>query len=419
MSTEYQGDPDNVTTPLTRTVIGATNATPIVVQTGVNHDYQTGDYVEISGVGGNLAANGAWRIAVVDADHFSLNTSVGSGVYTAGGTVKDQSLTPVMTQPADGDLRSAASVNLAIDLLADRTQFLARRSRVQVDVITTSGTWKCPPDVTSVTVEGWGGGGGGGGGDTGASGVAGAAAPGGGGGGTSACAIHTLTVVPGTVYATTIGAGGAGGAVTANGLDGTPSSFGSLAFFIAGAGGRKGVAVAAAATNNPIAPGGSSAIPGAGQYPVAPSTGLAINHAFRSPPPGHGGHGAWTNAQTTLDAIGLGGAAPGGGYGGYAGSMGAASGVQLGGGGGGGGGGGNGYGANGPIGGNGGNGNNAGVGTAGSVGTAAATANSGGGGGGGGGGGSGSTGAGLGKAGGAGAAGKLIIRYNGTKAVTT
>lgn len=70
-------------------VTGATNATPIVITTSVAHGLATGALVSISGVGGNTAANGKWTITNVTATTFSLDTSVGNGVYTSGGfTVK-------------------------------------------------------------------------------------------------------------------------------------------------------------------------------------------------------------------------------------------------------------------------------------------------------------------------------------------
>jgi hypothetical protein len=85
----------SVVTPLT--VIGATNATPIVVQTSVAHGLVTGQSVRITGVNGNTAANGFWDIIKTAADKFSLQAhvvygglgganSVGNGAWTSGGT---------------------------------------------------------------------------------------------------------------------------------------------------------------------------------------------------------------------------------------------------------------------------------------------------------------------------------------------
>lgn len=73
-----------------KAVTGATNATPIVI-TSTAHGFATGDIVYIDTVGGNLAANGLWKITVVDANTFSLQrldgttNVVGSGAYTSGG----------------------------------------------------------------------------------------------------------------------------------------------------------------------------------------------------------------------------------------------------------------------------------------------------------------------------------------------
>lgn len=66
-------------------ISGATNATPIVIETETPHLFPTGRLVDIADVLGNTAANGlAQTITVIDATHFSLDGSVGNGAYTAG-----------------------------------------------------------------------------------------------------------------------------------------------------------------------------------------------------------------------------------------------------------------------------------------------------------------------------------------------
>lgn len=65
---------------------GAANATPIVV-TEAGHGRSSADIVVIGGVTGNLAANGRWAITVINANSYSLDSSSGSGAYSAGGTV--------------------------------------------------------------------------------------------------------------------------------------------------------------------------------------------------------------------------------------------------------------------------------------------------------------------------------------------
>lgn len=127
MSTNYTGDPTAVSNALVASIIGATNASPIVVQTGAAHGFSTGDTVDVAGVGGNTAANGEWTIVKVDATHFSLTGSTGSGAYTSGGTATDVSLTPGTVVPSDGDDETGASVATPFELALNRTQFLNQR----------------------------------------------------------------------------------------------------------------------------------------------------------------------------------------------------------------------------------------------------------------------------------------------------
>ncbi len=67
-------------------VTGATNEAPITI-TGANHGFLTGEWVTVSGVGGNTAANGRWRIIRLNRDKFILQGSTGNGSYTSGGSV--------------------------------------------------------------------------------------------------------------------------------------------------------------------------------------------------------------------------------------------------------------------------------------------------------------------------------------------
>src|SRR5574344_239486 len=83
----------------TYTVSNATNATPIVI-TAVGHGFLTGDKVQISGVGGNTAANGTFTITKIGADTFSLDGSVGNGAFTSNGNA-------IIYPSADKNLGSA------------------------------------------------------------------------------------------------------------------------------------------------------------------------------------------------------------------------------------------------------------------------------------------------------------------------
>ncbi len=82
---------------LTLTVAGATNATPIVLQTQDPHGYTRPAHGIVSGVGGNAAANGLWVLTPTDSTHFALSAfdsqgnrvqSVGSGSYSSGGQIQ-------------------------------------------------------------------------------------------------------------------------------------------------------------------------------------------------------------------------------------------------------------------------------------------------------------------------------------------
>ena len=67
-------------------IIGATNASPIVITTSSSHGLTTGEQVTIQNVAGNTAANGVWIVTNLTANTFQLVSSSGNGAYTGGGT---------------------------------------------------------------------------------------------------------------------------------------------------------------------------------------------------------------------------------------------------------------------------------------------------------------------------------------------
>jgi hypothetical protein len=71
------------------TVSAATNTIPIQITYNINvvGYFKTGQKVNITGVGGNTAANGTWTITVNGANTFLLDNSVGNGTYTSGGSL--------------------------------------------------------------------------------------------------------------------------------------------------------------------------------------------------------------------------------------------------------------------------------------------------------------------------------------------
>lgn len=130
MSTFYTGIPGNVVAgngiSNAVSVVGATNAHPIVITTATPHNYNTGDLVAISFASVNTAANGLWKITVLTSTTFSLGGSWGNGVFTGAAIAINQALNPPYAIPSDGDAFNAAAFNVALEALGDRTAYLQR-----------------------------------------------------------------------------------------------------------------------------------------------------------------------------------------------------------------------------------------------------------------------------------------------------
>lgn len=77
----------DITTDLSVSVTGATNATPIVITTASPHGLYDGAIGTVSGVGGNTAANGVFSFTYVSDTELELDNSAGNGAYTSGGTL--------------------------------------------------------------------------------------------------------------------------------------------------------------------------------------------------------------------------------------------------------------------------------------------------------------------------------------------
>ncbi|MFP6763179.1 MAG: FG-GAP-like repeat-containing protein, partial [Planctomycetaceae bacterium] len=77
----------------------ATSDEPIEI-TASAHNLVTGDRVRITGVVGNVAANGVFSVTVVDALRFTLDGSTGAGNYASGGDVF-RLIDPRLGQPPD------------------------------------------------------------------------------------------------------------------------------------------------------------------------------------------------------------------------------------------------------------------------------------------------------------------------------
>ncbi|MGO8670979.1 MAG: beta strand repeat-containing protein [Capsulimonadaceae bacterium] len=104
--------PNYLQLPGMNTIVGATDASPIVVKTATPHGFANGQQVYVAGVQGNTAANGFWQVASATSSTFALAGSAGNGVYTSGGAVGqvylDLAVVALSTGGAGVDVSSAS-----------------------------------------------------------------------------------------------------------------------------------------------------------------------------------------------------------------------------------------------------------------------------------------------------------------------
>ncbi|MCA9157423.1 MAG: hypothetical protein KDA72_03805 [Planctomycetales bacterium] len=93
----------------------ATNGSPIQI-TSTAHGLQSGQYVVISGVLGNTAANGLFPITVIDANTFSLTGSAGNGAYISGGTwTRVTGPNPRVKNPVETGAQGSIHFSIGVD----------------------------------------------------------------------------------------------------------------------------------------------------------------------------------------------------------------------------------------------------------------------------------------------------------------
>ena len=182
------------------------------------------------------------------------------------------------------------------------------------EIYTSSSTWTAPCNVTKVTVEAWGGGGAGGG-TQGV--VSGAIARSGGGGGGGGFIRSTVTVVPGTTYTITVGAGGAK-VVRGSGNNGGDSKFGTVVTANGGKGGIIGFNTSGAAKYGAGGAGGLGGTVTGGTGTQLYNGGAGSVGTINNSGPGGGGAGnGGSGGSATSNVEGVGGAGSiQGGYGG-------------------------------------------------------------------------------------------------------
>lgn len=73
--------------PVSHTVTGATNAAPIVLTLDAVSGLSVGNFVNVSGITGNTAANGPFTISAIVGSTVTLANSSGNAAYVSGGTL--------------------------------------------------------------------------------------------------------------------------------------------------------------------------------------------------------------------------------------------------------------------------------------------------------------------------------------------
>ena len=122
MSTNYNGVPDNVIPSGPVGITSSTFANPIQI-TAPGHGMTSGDHADVYLHQANTPANGLWTVTVIDANNFTIPVA---GITGGGATgyvqpLRDGSVAPT---PSDGDDEDAASVDVMLQALADRTSHL-------------------------------------------------------------------------------------------------------------------------------------------------------------------------------------------------------------------------------------------------------------------------------------------------------
>lgn len=126
MPTQENGQAALVNRPAFGFILSTTPTDPIEVTTLAPHLMTTGDTVWINNAA-DVGANGVFPVIVTAADKFQLVGSTNDGGGGTAGEFFPLTFDSTFQMPADGDPRDAASVDIALEALADRTAWLATK----------------------------------------------------------------------------------------------------------------------------------------------------------------------------------------------------------------------------------------------------------------------------------------------------
>jgi len=131
MPTQENGQAALVARPSFVGVLSTSATDPIVVTSSSPHLLTTGDTVWINGAN-DVGANGVFPVVVLTSTTFELVGSTNDGGGGSAGLIFSLGYDSTFAIPSDGDTRDAASVDVGLEALADRTAWLASKIGVFV-----------------------------------------------------------------------------------------------------------------------------------------------------------------------------------------------------------------------------------------------------------------------------------------------
>jgi|SRR5215469_8130984 len=138
----YNGLNGNISLQSGIAIQSSTVGNPTTIQTAVNHNLLTGDYVNIYGHATNTVANGvSLPITFVDATHFTIptNTTGGTNGGATGHVYALNFVNNIGLNPANGDALAAATWVPGMSCTQDRTTGLIARAAPTKTILVAAG----------------------------------------------------------------------------------------------------------------------------------------------------------------------------------------------------------------------------------------------------------------------------------------